>query len=98
LHATGENRTDRPRHGLITYFAKPFLRQEENFALSLAPDVMQQCSKELLELLGFQTWFGLGSVDGGKQTAPWTSRPSTFSGEWRPRRARVGSHVSPVSR
>jgi ectoine hydroxylase-related dioxygenase (phytanoyl-CoA dioxygenase family) len=86
LHATGVNKTDRPRPGLVTYFAKPFLRQEENFALSLAPDVMQQCSRELLELLGFQTWFGLGGIDGSKHTAALTSRPTKFSGEWRPRR------------
>jgi ectoine hydroxylase-related dioxygenase (phytanoyl-CoA dioxygenase family) len=95
LHATGENRTDRPRPGLITYFAKPFIRQEENFALSLAPEVMQQCSTELLELLGFQTWFGLGGIDGSKHTAPLTSRPTSFSGEWRPRRLGGNGGASP---
>lgn len=89
LHATGANQTDRPRPGLITYFAKPFLRQEENFALSLAPEVMQRCSKELLALLGFQTWLGLGGIDGSKHSSPLTSRPTTFSGEWRPRRLRA---------
>jgi ectoine hydroxylase-related dioxygenase (phytanoyl-CoA dioxygenase family) len=86
LHSTGENDTDQPRHGVITYYAKPFMRQEENFALSLSPEVMQKCSKELLELLGFQTWFGLGGVDGSRHTSPLTSRPTTFSGEWQPRR------------
>lgn len=85
-HATGVNKTDRPRPGLITYFAKPFIRQEENFALSLAPEIMERCSKELLELLGFQTWFGLGGIDGSKHATPLTSRPTRFSGEWRPRR------------
>lgn len=100
LHATGANRTDQPRPGLITYYAKPFLRQEENFALSLAPDVMQKCSKELLALLGFQSWVGLGSIDGSKHASPLTSRPATFSGEWRPRRsnklAAAGARPLPV--
>ncbi len=90
LHATGENKTDRPRPGLITYYCKPFIRQEENFALSLAPEVMQRCSKELLELLGFQTWFGLGGIDGSGHASPLTGRPTAFSGEWRPRRAPAG--------
>jgi ectoine hydroxylase-related dioxygenase (phytanoyl-CoA dioxygenase family) len=86
LHATGSNTTDRPRPGLITYWAKPFIRQEENFALSLAPQVMQKCSRELLALLGFQTYIGLGGIDGSKHATPLTSRPTSFSGEWRPRR------------
>jgi ectoine hydroxylase-related dioxygenase (phytanoyl-CoA dioxygenase family) len=92
VHCTGANTTDRPRPGLITYFTKPFLRQEENFALSLSPQVMQQSSKELLGLLGFKTWVGLGGIDGSKHSAPLTSRPTKFSGEWRPRR--LGSETS----
>jgi hypothetical protein len=100
MHATGANGTDQPRPALITYYAKPFIRQEENFALSLAPDVMRRCSKELLALLGFQTWVGLGGIDGSKHASPLTSRPTTFSGEWRPRRlnklAAAGARPLPV--
>jgi ectoine hydroxylase-related dioxygenase (phytanoyl-CoA dioxygenase family) len=96
LHSTGENLTDRPRHGVITYYCKPFMRQEENFALSLSPEVMQRCSKEMLELLGFQTWFGLGGIDGSRHTSPITRRPTTFSGEWQPRRLREQAETASV--
>jgi ectoine hydroxylase-related dioxygenase (phytanoyl-CoA dioxygenase family) len=90
-HDTGINKTGRPRPALITYYVKPFLRQEENYALSLCPQVMQRCSRELLSLLGFEVWFVLGGIDGSGPGSFVSARPTTFSGELRPRGASAGT-------
>jgi ectoine hydroxylase-related dioxygenase (phytanoyl-CoA dioxygenase family) len=90
-HNSGENKTKFPRPALITYYAMPYIRQEENFSLSLAPEVMEKCSPELLALLGFKVWFRLGGVDGAGAGAFYPRRPSSFSGEWRPQRNAVES-------
>ena len=63
-HGTGANRTDEPRLGILSYFCRPFIRQQENLTMSLAPEVVAQCSAELLSILGFQTWATLGMVEG----------------------------------
>ena len=63
-HGTGANTTDESRVGILSYFCRPFLRQQENFTLSLAPEVIAKCSPELLSILGFQTWATLGMVEG----------------------------------
>ncbi len=63
-HGTGANTTDEPRIGILSYFCRPFIRQQENFTMSLAPEVVEQCSPELLGLLGFKTWATLGMVEG----------------------------------
>jgi ectoine hydroxylase-related dioxygenase (phytanoyl-CoA dioxygenase family) len=63
-HGTGANTTDDPRIGILSYFCRPFIRQQENFTLSLAPEVIARCSPELLSILGFQTWATLGMVEG----------------------------------
>jgi ectoine hydroxylase-related dioxygenase (phytanoyl-CoA dioxygenase family) len=38
-HGTGANRTDRPRHALLSYHCRPFIRQQENFVLGLDPAI-----------------------------------------------------------
>jgi ectoine hydroxylase-related dioxygenase (phytanoyl-CoA dioxygenase family) len=63
-HGTGQNLTDRPRHGLLTYFARPFMRTQENCTLSVADDVLEKASPWLQELLGFRVWRSLGGVEG----------------------------------
>jgi ectoine hydroxylase-related dioxygenase (phytanoyl-CoA dioxygenase family) len=76
-HGTGANRTERPRYGVLSYFCRPFIRQQENFTMSLAPDVIAQCSPELLAILGFQTWATLGMVEGSTHGTI-NARPSEF--------------------
>lgn len=61
-HGTGANRTDTPRRGILSYHCRGWVRQQENFTLSLAPDVMGQCSDELLRVLGFSVFGTLGAV------------------------------------
>jgi ectoine hydroxylase-related dioxygenase (phytanoyl-CoA dioxygenase family) len=62
-HGAGENLTDEPRYGLLSYHCLGWVRQQENFALSLAPEVYEKCSPELLKLLGFTTTLGTGNVN-----------------------------------
>jgi ectoine hydroxylase-related dioxygenase (phytanoyl-CoA dioxygenase family) len=63
-HGTGRNVTDRPRHGVLTYFARPFVRTQEDFSLSVADEVLDAAPPWLLELLGFRVWRTLGGVEG----------------------------------
>ena len=62
LHGTGANRTDALRHVLLSYYCQPFMRQQENATLSLAPEVYDVASPELKRLLGFEGWYSLGRV------------------------------------
>jgi ectoine hydroxylase-related dioxygenase (phytanoyl-CoA dioxygenase family) len=63
-HGTGKNVTDRHRHGVLTYFGRPFMRAQENCTLSVADDVLGKASPWLKELLGFRVWRSLGGVEG----------------------------------
>lgn len=63
-HGTGQNVTNEPRYALFTTFCRPFVRQIENYALSLTSSAYEACSDQLLALLGFRTWSVLGSVEG----------------------------------
>ena len=79
-HGTGENRSTGKRAAFFTYFCLPFMRQQENFTTSLAPEVIEQCSPELLALLGFQVWRTLGGINGSRPGVI-NARPSTFATE-----------------
>jgi ectoine hydroxylase-related dioxygenase (phytanoyl-CoA dioxygenase family) len=81
-HGTGENRTGESRYGMFSYFCRAFVRQQENFSLSLAPEVIADCSSELLGLLGFQVWHTLGMVEGTFHGTI-NPRPTRFSAEYR---------------
>jgi ectoine hydroxylase-related dioxygenase (phytanoyl-CoA dioxygenase family) len=63
-HGTGPNRTQILRHGVLSYFCRPFLRPQENMTLSTHPDVLRNATPELLKLLGFKIWSTLGGVQG----------------------------------
>jgi ectoine hydroxylase-related dioxygenase (phytanoyl-CoA dioxygenase family) len=60
-HCGGANTTsDQHRHGAITYYCKPFVRQQENFFRSLDPAVLAEASPTLRRLLGYEPYFVLG--------------------------------------
>lgn len=82
-HGTGENRTDTPRRGLLAAYCRAFVRPQENSTVSVSPEVLAQCSPDLLTLLGFRTWRGLGMVEGSRH-GDLSARPSTFSRELEP--------------
>jgi ectoine hydroxylase-related dioxygenase (phytanoyl-CoA dioxygenase family) len=69
-HGTGANRTDRPRHALLSYHCRPFIRQQENFVLGLDPAIVEGERPALLNRLGFATWAGLGRVESPRPATP----------------------------
>jgi len=60
-HGTGINTTAHKRSAIFAYYCRPFLRQQENFALSLSSAERESYDEELLALLGFREWFTLGA-------------------------------------
>ena len=82
-HGTGANRTPHPRRGILAAYCRPFLRTQENSTISVDPAVLAEASPELLTLLGFRTWFGLGMVDGSRH-GELSARPGQFTGELKP--------------
>jgi ectoine hydroxylase-related dioxygenase (phytanoyl-CoA dioxygenase family) len=63
-HKTGFNRTrDQQRAGIFGWYTKPIYRAQENWFLSLRPDIRQFASEEALTLLGYKAE-GLGLVHG----------------------------------
>ncbi len=63
-HKTGHNRTNsEQRAGVFAWYTKPIYRTQENWFLSLRPEVRQFASEEALVLLGYKA-AGLGLVNG----------------------------------
>ena len=69
-HGTGANRSERPRHALLSYHCRPFIRQQENFVLGLDPKIRTAERPELLNRLGFAVWAGLGRVESPRPEQP----------------------------
>jgi len=63
-HGTGINTTASERSAIFSYYCRPFIRQQENFALSLSAAEREEYDEELLNLLGFREWFTLGATEG----------------------------------
>lgn len=69
-HGTGANRTDGRRHIVLAYYCRPFMRQQENPFLSLAPEVEANLRPEVRRLLGYKIWGTLGGVEGPAAADP----------------------------
>ena len=69
-HGTGANRSDGPRHALLSYHCRPFIRQQENFVLGLDPAIRDAERPALLNRLGFGVWAGLGRVESPRPLTP----------------------------
>jgi ectoine hydroxylase-related dioxygenase (phytanoyl-CoA dioxygenase family) len=77
-HGTGANRTEgQRRHVILNYACVPWLRQQENFTVSLAPRVLERCGDELLARFGFKVRGTLGGVQGPRE-GQLMSRPEQF--------------------
>jgi ectoine hydroxylase-related dioxygenase (phytanoyl-CoA dioxygenase family) len=64
IHGTGANRTrDVQRHGILTYYCRPFVRQQENFFLGMTPALRDSEREAFLERVGYRIWAGLGRTD-----------------------------------
>ncbi len=72
LHGTGANRSDHERIILTNSCVKPWMTTQENWQLTVHPDVLDRASPKLLARLGFQATVnhfvtdGLGSGGTGK--------------------------------
>lgn len=64
-HGTSRNTTQSVRRaGIFSYYCAPYLRQQENVFRSLDPQVRRGLSRRMRALLGYDIWYGLGTVDG----------------------------------
>ncbi|MBA3653957.1 MAG: phytanoyl-CoA dioxygenase family protein [Actinobacteria bacterium] len=69
-HQTGANVTEgQRRHGILAYYCRPFVRTQENWFLSIDPDVLER-RPELRALLGYELYLSLGMVDGMPRQGP----------------------------
>lgn len=64
LHGTGINHTDAPRIVMLNAMHKPWLRQQENWMLSVRPEVLERASAKLLHRMGYQATTGTQTNEG----------------------------------
>ncbi|HZU73643.1 MAG TPA: phytanoyl-CoA dioxygenase family protein [Acidimicrobiales bacterium] len=70
-HQTGANTTaDQRRHGILAYYCRPFMRQQENWFVSLRPEVLEAAPARLRQLLGWENYLSLGMIDGMPRNGP----------------------------
>ncbi len=68
LHQTGANMTsNQRRHGIIAYYCQPWIRQQENFSLSILPEMWPSLSPKVRDLVGLRMYEGLGCISGPTQ-------------------------------
>ena len=80
LHATGINYTDDPRIVMLNGMQKPWIRQQENWMLSVSPEVLENASEKLLHRMGYQATTGAQTNEGhgfGARGLPGESAGST---------------------
>lgn len=63
-HGAGANVATAKRHVILLYVIRYFLRTQENFGLSLRPDLRDRLSDRVLTMLGYRCTVGLGGVEG----------------------------------
>ena len=64
LHGTGINHTRQPRIVMLNGMQKPWMRQQENWMLSVSPEVLGRASAKLLHRMGFQATTGTQTNEG----------------------------------
>ncbi|RVX65838.1 hypothetical protein B0A52_10295 [Exophiala mesophila] len=62
-HATGANTTPgSQRPVILVFFTRPWMRQQENYSLSVKDDILESCSDRVKGFLGFRTTGSIGGV------------------------------------
>ena len=92
LHGTGVNHTDQWRYIMTNSNVKPWLRQQENWQLSIDPEVLENASDKLLQRMGY---FSSGLIEIGSYSGPKTTvatRLAMERGEYK----RIRAMDSPV--
>ena len=64
LHDTGINHTDAPRIIMLNGMNRPWMRQQENWMLSVRPEVLARASDKLLHRMGYQATTGTQTNEG----------------------------------
>ena len=64
LHGTGINHTDTPRIVMLNGMQKPWMRQQENWMLSVRSEVLARASNKLLHRMGYQATTGTQTNEG----------------------------------
>jgi ectoine hydroxylase-related dioxygenase (phytanoyl-CoA dioxygenase family) len=64
LHGTGVNHTDQPRIVMLNGMQKPYMRQQENWMLSVRPEILRRASPKLLHRMGYQATTGTQTNEG----------------------------------
>ena len=92
LHGTGVNHTDEWRYIMTNSNVKPWLRQQENWQLSVDPEVLANASDKLLARMGYHSsgLLEIASYSGPKTTVG--MRLAMEKGEYR----RIRAMDSPV--
>ncbi len=70
LHGTGVNHTDEWRYIMTNSNVKPWLRQQENWQLSIDPEVLETASDKLLQRMGY---FSSGLLEIASYSGPKTT-------------------------
>jgi ectoine hydroxylase-related dioxygenase (phytanoyl-CoA dioxygenase family) len=79
-HGTGANVTaDRRRYGILAYYCRPYLRQQQNFFLTISSEVLATATPLLRQLLGYVPYGGQGAIDG----LPEEYREPNLTPKWR---------------
>ena len=71
LHGTGVNHTDEWRYIMTNSNVKPWLRQQENWQLTVDPEVLANASDKLLQRMGF---YSSGLTEIATYSTPKTTR------------------------
>jgi ectoine hydroxylase-related dioxygenase (phytanoyl-CoA dioxygenase family) len=77
IHGTGVNRSNRKRFVATMSNVKPWMRTQENWVVSVAPDVLAEASPKLRHRLGLQALVYGGTIEGfgltgnGRLEDPW---------------------------
>ncbi len=58
LYGTGINHTDEPRIAMLNGMQPPWMKQQENWMLSVQPEVLRRATSKLLHRMGYQSWTG----------------------------------------
>jgi ectoine hydroxylase-related dioxygenase (phytanoyl-CoA dioxygenase family) len=64
-HQTGQNTTESSyRRGILNYYCRGYVRQQQNFFLGLEPEVLERADPTMRRLLGWDNYLSLGMLDG----------------------------------
>lgn len=63
-HGTGINREGHPRRNITTLFCLPWMRQQENWGVSVLQEVLDEANDKLKVRLGLKTYGTLGGING----------------------------------